>query len=536
MQKVTVVLLILLSLGTALMVSSWWASYPLMMSSQFDFVFNHVSIMYWVSLPILYVALFACVVRLRNKTAKVLCLFAIILVMQSLVYFYYRIPGSDSQDTRGLTEYLLNTGNLTRTRAYYFQWPSLFILETSFTLVPGLSLSIVEFALFTAILFFYVGILYLFASRYDCTNAHLLVIGFFIVAPYIFEFQLVPFFVSTSLLFLLFLIQSRTASRETTVLTLILFASVSLTHALVPLFAILYTIVRAREKNHREYFIRLTLIEVIIYLIVTMAVAPIFFAQSIQIVGNILSSTYSNVLERTFTAARAAPRTLVDIYAQMVSRVVAIGTVSVLCIGFIALLMKKRLKHVDISLLFAGGAYAIAGFVLPILGERSWIVLVAVLSLGSLYSFGSRHTRWFEIALLCFLVLSISFRVDSSFFDTQTFFQTRAEYQSANFFLESVRLTSYPNAPVTVLSHFRTVTYLLAKGGGDVSYTTDFSSGFPTDISANDYVLFTVGLGKSFLRLNVSDEEYDRIWSAFDIVENTGSTFLALNMNSSKVR
>jgi len=506
------------------------------MNSQFDFVFNHVSVIYWLSLPFIYVVLFAIVLRLENKVARLFALFGIVLAMQSMIYFYYRIPGSDSQSIRGLTEYFSNTGDLNPSRrgSSYFQWPSLFILEKSASLVPGLSLSSVEFTLFTVILFFYVAVLYLFATRYDGSNAHLFMIGFFIMAPYVFGFQLVPFFVSMNILFLMFLLQSTTESYQTTILTLILFISVCLTHALVPLFFILYTLVRAGEKARREFFLKLSLIELIIYFAVSTAVAPIFFVQSVQNLSNVLSSTYGKILEQTLTAGRVAPRPMIDILAQMFSRSVAIGTASVLGVGFIILAMKNKLKHSDLAILFAASAYAVVGFVLPILGERSWIVLAAVLSIGAVY-YAGRYAKWFKIALLCFLLLSIFTQISSSFLDTQTFFQTRAEYQSANFFLENVRLVSFPNQPVTALSHFRTVTYLLAKGGGDVVYKSDFSEGFPANLSTNDYILYTVGLGKSFLRMNISEEGYDKIWSTFDIVENTGSTFLASNPNSSRL-
>lgn len=535
MQKTKLLFLILSFVGVTLLAISWLQSYPLLMTSSLDFVYDHISTFYWLGLPILYVALYALLLKLRNKIAVLVVLFAVILAMQSLVYFYQRIPGSDSQSIRGLTEYLSKTGDLNPSRrgSYYLQWPSFFILEEMTSLIPGIGLPAVEFSLFTVILFLYVASLYVFAARHDSGNAHLLVIGFFIVTPVIFEFQLVPLFISVSILFVMFLLQSMALSRETTILTLILFVGITLTHPLVPIFFVLYTLMRTVENASRESFLRLLLGELTIYFVLSTAFAPTFFVQSVQNISNMLSSTYGTILDRTLTVARVAPRPFLDIIAQTFSRTVTIGTVSVLGIGLAILLIKKRLKITDLAILSAGSIYAIVGFVFPILGERSLIMLAVILSLGGVY-YATKYSKLFKIALLSFLLLFTFIQISSSFFDSQTVFQTRSEYQSANFLLENVKLVNYPNEPLVILSHFRTVTYLYAKGGGDTQYKNDFSRDFPASLNTSDYFLFTIGLEKSFLRLNISGEVSDQVWASFNIIENTGSTILASNLKMSK--
>ena len=113
------------------MVYSWLQSYPLSVVSLTDLVFYHVSVLYWVSLPLLLGSMFLIGLTTKNIYLKWLLTIGFLLTIYSLFYFYQMIPTSDSQYFRGLNEYFASTNDLNayQPNHLYYQWPSFFILD-----------------------------------------------------------------------------------------------------------------------------------------------------------------------------------------------------------------------------------------------------------------------------------------------------------------------------------------------------------------------------------------------------------------------
>lgn len=517
--------------GLVLLLLSWWESYPLSMDSPLDFVFNHISLLYWISLPILYVSLYALATRTARNWLRVAVIFSIVMTMYSLKFFYYRIPGSDSQYTRGMTEYFAETGDLDPSRQghFYFQWPLLFVLEEMVHLVIGLDFLYVEFILFTAVTFLYVATLYLYSSKLDSNKAYLAVIAFFVLLPYVFEFQLVPVFVSIGIFLLAFMLQTSFPTREVPVATLIIFLSIALMHAFVVMFFIIYTLAMFLFKR-KQMFLRLFVSELIIYLMILTFSAQPFLIQSVQSLTNFFSFEYSKIAFRTAAGGRVAPRIAIDLIAQNFSRIVTVGTALMLGAGFTLSLIKRKLRDTDKAILLSGLLYASIGTFLSILGNRSWFMIVIALSLGIMYK-SRKLEKYFKSGLLIFLALFVFIQTSSSFYDIQTMYQTKAEYQAANFLIDNVNLSS----PVALLSHFRSRTYLSAKGGSDdgAIFEHDLSEDFPININGSNYIFYTVGLGKSFLRLNLTDETFFEATGRINIIFNSASTYVAMRTEAS---
>ena len=224
--------------GLMLMVYSWYTSFPLSISSVNDSIFNHVSISFWLSLPLLLPSMCMMAISFENKYWKWIMSMGCVITLYSLFYFYFTLPTSDSNYFRGLTENLIRTKNLDASQGlnFYYQWPSFFILGYISTLVSGLELTNYEFLLFTILGSLLSTALYVYASKVYNRGPFFAVGAFFIVMFSFLNYQAAPFTLALGLLFLLFSLETQERSTGITLSTLILYISIVITHAFVPLF------------------------------------------------------------------------------------------------------------------------------------------------------------------------------------------------------------------------------------------------------------------------------------------------------------
>jgi len=149
------------------MVCSRWLSYPLSIDSVYDVIFNHISLLYWISLPLLLGSLYMINVSFKNTYLKWAATIGIVFAVYSLSYFYYMLPGSDSQAFRGMTEYYIKTKDLDPQKPFhgYFQWPGFFLLNDIATSLSRIPLANFEFLLYAIIGFLFTTSIYVYASR-----------------------------------------------------------------------------------------------------------------------------------------------------------------------------------------------------------------------------------------------------------------------------------------------------------------------------------------------------------------------------------
>src|SRR5665647_2122434 len=215
------------------MIWSWYLSYPLSVISSNDFVFNHISILYWFSLPLLLASMFLMAVTSKSNFLKWILSIGIVLTLFSISYFYLMMPGADSQYFRGLTEYFFKTRSLdaSQLNLNYYQWPAFFLLADIVTSVSGLSLVNYEFLLYALIAFLLSSALYVYAFKKHNMNGFLAVAAFFISIAYFINYQSVPFSLALGLLFVLLMFEPHKKSAASTVIIIVLYVSpVSYTH------------------------------------------------------------------------------------------------------------------------------------------------------------------------------------------------------------------------------------------------------------------------------------------------------------------
>lgn len=496
---------------------SWYLSYPLSVDSVDDFVFNHVSILYWFSLPLLLTSLYMMAVTFKNNSFKWIISVGIVMTLYSISYFYFMLPGSDSRYFRGVTEYFIETKNLDPLQPNhgYYQWPSFFILSYIASSVSGLTLVNFEFLLYTVIGFLLATSLHFYASRAYKNSGLLTVAVFFISMFYFLNYQCVPFSLALGLLFLLFMLETKQKSIGLTITMLVLFTSISITHAFVPLFFVLYLLMRTILDRNRHYG-NLFLFTLILFFVIQFTLAQFSFARHIISVMT-SPSEYSTIVERTITPASGP----IDVIAQIFSRAVTIAFTMICGAGFLFLLIKRKLRALDKALLLTGVLYSGLGIFLYSLGSRAIIIAFIPISLGAAWLFEIKFRPYFQhifSVLLIVLLILFSFIPLHKSFTNAIHFQTQEAYRAENFFI------NYYNweKPSFILVNFRVMTYLQSKLSADPYFSPD-----PRTVKEVDTIFYTVGLGKNFLGANYTMENLfseERL----NVVYNNGFSYMAI--------
>lgn len=485
-------------IGIALIVYSWFSSYPLVLDSPTDFLFNHISQLYWIGLALTLASLYASATMTQNTIVRWLAVVGIVTATYSLSYFYYLVPGSDSHYFRGLTEYSLTAQKLDPSQSYhsYYEWPLFFVLnKIAYTL--GLDARFFQFILFGVIGILYATTLYYISSRFSKEGAFLAVISFFINMRYYLNYQFAPFSLSFGLLLVLFVfMELEIKKREVLLSILIIFASMTLTHSFVPVLFILYVLVKYFLGRKTIYF-RLFVVTLIIYFIVLSFQANIFFPYAIERLAGLSSPEYVTFAEGLIVGSVNS----IDALAQLLSRSLVIISVAISGLGFFILLLRRKLRQNDYALFVSGATYALLGAILPILGTRAFALIGISAGLGTAYFLSRARGRFkvlYQFLFLILIVFSVFIPLHSSFVGTasQVQFQTQKDYICANFLLDHYN----GNRTSIVLSDIRSANYLSTiSSSPSISFESDASPSFPRNMKDYGCLMFTIGLQKTFL-------------------------------------
>ena len=506
-------LILPLFLGIICLAYAWHLSYPLTIYSANDYVFNNLSILYWIGLPLTLTSLFLLAITLKNQYLKWILSVSILLTLYSLSFYYSTLPTSDSQFFRGLNEYFLQTNNLDPTMAAhdYYSQPTLFILAKAFTSISGLSLSTFEF-----LIYIIVGVLlstgiYLYASKKFINAGPVVVTAFFVSMYYFLNYQAAPFTLALAILVLLFVLETTTKNNKTGIASAVLFAALLLTHSFVPLFYILYLFLRALFDKNKKYFLY-SIIATASFLLVQLTLGNASFIQNVM---SILTkpSEYSNMISVSLTPANPV---LIDEIAQFFTRFVAITSIIICGAAFLMLVLKKQVNRVDRAILLTGIIWSGLGLVLFTLGTRAIAVAFIPVSLGTAYLFNNKRLRVYLITALLILLTVFCFIPIRQTFSNEIQFQSPEAYQSANFFINNINWQTSGS----LCTDYRTLTYIQGRIGG-----------YP---QLNDYpdragtIFYTEALAKSLLGSNYTIDKLN----GFDITYDDGYAKILIQPNS----
>jgi hypothetical protein len=509
-------------LGLMLMFYSWYLSFPLSVDSVNGSIFDHVSILYWLSVPILLTSMFMMATSFKSKYSKWILSVGFVLVLYSLSYFYYTMSTSDASYFRGLTENFVRTNSLNASQFihYYYQWPSFFLLADITTLVSGLKLASYEFLLFTIIGFLLATALYVYASKAYNRSGFLAVAAFFVVMFLFLNYQAVPFSLAFALLFILFMLETRERSAGTTLTMLILYTSMVITHAFVPLFFVIYLLIRSIISRSRQYF-EFFILTLVIYLIAQITFAVFSFR------GNIISvftapSEYSGVVGATLASTSVA----IDAIPHLFSRTVTIAF-AILCIaGFVFLIFRRKLRKIDKAIFLTGAVYSGLGVALSVLGTRAIALLFVPIALGAAYLFESKFRKYLKYLVVVLLIFVVFVPMHSSFTSYPITFQTKENLATANFMIEKYDW----NSKSIVIADSYTAWYISPQIQGNSEIDTDLAPRFGlSNIAMYDSIIYSVGLAESLQTSNISVEATSQqILDRFDVVYNSGFSYIAV--------
>lgn len=514
-------LLVPFLVGLALMVYSWFSSYPLSFDSSTDFIFNHIPLLFWFSIPIMLTSMYAMAVTSKNHFLKWMVAVGIVITLFSLSYFYYTLSSSDYHYFRGLTEYFIAAKKLdpSQPNHMYFQWPSFFVVADTATSVSGLSLPNFEFLLYTIIGFLLGTSLYVYASRtYDKTG-FAAVVAFFVAGFYFLNYQCVPFSLAFALVFILFMLETRQKSTGTTLAMLVLFIATSIAHAFVPLFFVIYLLMQ-RIVNRNKQYLRLFFLTLAIYLTVQLTLAQFSFADNIIKIIT-LPTEYSSVVSN----ALAPVSVPIDAIAQSFSRTITITGVLICVVGFLLLLVKKRMRDLDKAVLLTAVLYSGLGVIINTLGSRAIPLALVPLSLGVPCLLASKIGRYVNCLFLILLCLFVFVLVHTSFISFPITFQTKETYTTDKFMIDKYAF----NTSRTVLSHVSEKWYMSSRIEGSSAIDTDVSLQFRnSSIEIYDCIVYSTGLARGLQTNNLSPEETTRlILGRFDVIYSSGSSYIA---------
>ena len=513
-------------IGIILFLFSLYLSYPLSLSSTNDSIFNHVSILYWISLPLLLASMFLIAATSNNRVLKWLLSFASVLLLYSLYYFFITIPGSDAPYFRSMTEYFLKTGNLDSSLNLhlYFQYPSFFIFSKIATDLSGLPLTSYEFVQFSVIGLLIVSSLFLYANRIFKKGSFLVPIAFFVALFYFIDYQNVPFALAFGLLFVLLMLDTREMNFGIFCATILLFSTITLGHAFVPLFFIIYLLIQSIIKINKSYWGRF-LATLAIYFIVTLTFSGATFLDTIN--GLIASRTpYSGLVEGTFSQTLLPT----DIAAQNLSRLVTVGVIALCLIGSMFLIAKRKFRDSDKSIFIVGLIWSGLGLILGNLGERALPLIFMPLSLGAAYLFESKYKKYVSVIFLVFLVLAVGIPVHNAYSNPPMLFQTREDQTTATFLIKDYNW----NANRYILSDGVMRWYISPQVANnfDQTFTAVYNS---SKINSYDCIIYTLVLVKGIPNIQngttSADQTFQQIKEDFNVIYNSESDYIATRPN-----
>jgi hypothetical protein len=217
----------------------------------------------------------------------------------------------------------------------------------------------------------------------------------------------------------------------------------------------------------------------------------------------------------------------IDGVAQMFSRAVTITTIAICFVGFILLLINRKMRDLDKAIFLTGVVYFAVGFLFLALGSRAIQLIFIPISLGASYLLTSR-LRLAVISLFLVLLLLFAFiPLHNTFGTSQIMFQTKVDYQTESFFIDYYNWTHSS----LVLAHYRVITYLQAKQPSFINFENDVNSPLFPRIKEYDCIVYTVGLGISLLRYNYTTERILHE-TKLDVVYNSGFSYIAMKSSN----
>ena len=251
------------------------------------------------------------------------------------------------------------------------------------------------------------------------------------------NYQAAPFTLALALLFLLFSLETQKRSIGVTISILIFYFSITITHSFVPLFFVIYLLIRSILSKSKQYF-GFFVLSLIAYFVVQITLGQ--FSFGVDIIAALRApSEYSSIVSSLYTPVSGQ----VDAIAQLFSRTTTIAF-AILCLaGFFFLVIKRKLRDTDKAILLTGIIYSSVGIATFTLGNRPWPLIFIPVSLGISYLYESKFRPYLKYSVLILIILFVFVPIHHSYNDFPITFQTKEELATANFMIEKYHPNSH---------------------------------------------------------------------------------------------
>jgi hypothetical protein len=510
--------------GLALMIYSWFVSYPLIVNSVNDRYFNHISPLYWFSLPLLLTSMLMIALTSKSTYLKWIMALGFLFTIYSIGYFYFPFPIGDSQYVRGLNEFFAQTKNLYLDNSYkiYFQWPGSFIFTYVAASVTGIQVSNFDYLGYAVLGFLLATTTFVYASKFSKTGGILLLAVFFVGMYYFLDFQYEAFTIAFCPLLLLLMLDQQKRTSGTTLAMIVLFVFMTFTHLFVPVFFLLYLLTRTIISKSKHYGFIFVMYSSFYFLLET-TISKGGFSHYVRAISHLQAGVSG--LSDTNLAVKPAYFPF-DAIAQIFSTTVLIMVVVLCSACFLVLFLKRKLRDLDKAMILSGIIYSVLGPLVFLLGYRAAPLIFLPICLGVVYIFSTfPRTKPFLIGLILILLVLFTFIPIHLSFSTQyTVYQTKEGYFADNFFVKHYELSNRG----LVLANFFTSNYLENRIVGPHNFTIDsrqlkqiemviYNLALQHDLGGNDTV-------QTFSKSNSLDIVYDNGFSRILIKNNNSAT------------
>ena len=401
-------------------------------------------------------------------------------LINSLSYFYYFVPGSDTYFLNLVAGYL-SGGFIYPQAAVIYPWPGFFLLNRILGEVTNLPLNIIVSVFYLVTGFVMVSMLFFMATR-NGLDGFWSIVTFSILAYFFVNYQFAPQTLALVLVMILFFIDySCGRSWAGTVLVLTLVVATALAHSFLLLYYGFYIFIRSFQD--RRYLIML------IFAITLVLVSNILFTFS-DLFGLVLGalSSIQSLLGLADYGTRIAGYGTSPFVTFAELSVLSVSAVSGL--GLIHLVRKRRALPQDIALIIASTLAFGVGIAVQIFGTRALQLGAVIAGIGSGHFPELLQSRKVRGGLLLFLSVSSIFCVMHFNYYSQLY-QSQEDAQAARFLSARMVLNGNASNPLRIFTPFIVRGFFGLANYGNASIRVFFSFD-QVDPTSMNYILAPV--------------------------------------------
>jgi hypothetical protein len=357
----------LTTVACILVATAWVESFPVTVGSPNVYIFNSIALTFWIGLSMGNIGLFLIALSSKSRWVQLACAFGFMLFVYSIKYFFAFFEGADSTMFRVLTQDFVASKIMIPAEHSYYEWPMLFTLGAVASAVLGIDPAFMPGVLFIVWTLALAGGLFLYSERLG-DERDFLSVPIYVIA--IFPFLNWQYGAQSYGLVLLVICTNAMGRNGIAwrILTFFVYAVLVASHAILPLFLILATILIA--INDRK-FVYPAVSFALLYGFNLVYRSLILLHDLGYFIRIALLLEYAGVAQQTLTS----PVSSIDSIGQTISRGLTVSVWGVLMLLALSAAVLRRIRAIDMSLGASSGFYTVLGAVAPILGQRAIQIL-----------------------------------------------------------------------------------------------------------------------------------------------------------------